>query len=173
VPSGCLYPTIGTNQEAARFLKQAQLSANDANISALRGAGFSSWLQQQVALPVSLSGWDWLDRQGYGNVLNTANYYDSTAPADCMAWSQLMAAHSHSPSRFQGFNLSLVSENGEHRSFDRASYMDQKPWVRLRANNTFQGEFVEKSTMTNGHSLRGSSLEASLAMTRGTTMRVM
>jgi uncharacterized protein (DUF1800 family) len=92
VASGYLYPTAGTDQEAARFLMQAQFSASDADIAAVRGAGFSSWLQQQVTLPVSTSGWDWLNSQGYGNVLNTANYYDSSAPADYMAWSQLMAS---------------------------------------------------------------------------------
>lgn len=46
-----------------------------------------------------------------------------------------------------GFSLSLVFENGEHRSFDMTSYMDQKPWARLKMNNAFQGAFVENGTV--------------------------
>jgi uncharacterized protein (DUF1800 family) len=77
--------------EASRFLAQAQFSASDADIAALRSAGFASWLQQQIGRPRS-SGWDWLEAQAYGDVNNAAHYYDSTAPADYMVWGQLMSA---------------------------------------------------------------------------------
>ncbi|MBK9443345.1 MAG: DUF1800 domain-containing protein [Comamonadaceae bacterium] len=90
--SASYYPNATTDAEAARFLLQAQFSANQTEISSVRAAGYASWLQQQMAQPVSTSGWTWLDSQGYGNVQNPANYYDSTAPADYMIWNQLMAS---------------------------------------------------------------------------------
>lgn len=33
--------------------------------------------------------------------------------------------------------LLLEFENGERRRFDMAPYMDQKPWDKLKANDTF------------------------------------
>lgn len=46
------------------------------------------------------------------------------------------------------FTLLLVFENGERRSFNMADYIDQKPWVRLKSGNIFQGAFVENGTVT-------------------------
>ena len=46
-----------------------------------------------------------------------------------------------------GFTLLLVFENGERRSFNMADYIDQKPWVRLKAGNFFQAAFVENGTV--------------------------
>ena len=46
------------------------------------------------------------------------------------------------------FTLYLEFENGERRCFNMAAYMDQKPWVRLKSGNTFQGAFVENGTVT-------------------------
>jgi uncharacterized protein (DUF1800 family) len=86
-----VYPKAASDQEAARFLTQAQFSASDAEITAVRSAGFAAWLQQQIERPISTTGWAWLDSKAYGDVTNSANYYDSTAPADFMVWSQLMA----------------------------------------------------------------------------------
>ena len=91
-PSAYRYTTAGNDPEAARFLLQAQFSASSTEIAAVRAVGFSSWLQQQTTAPISTTGWDWLNAQGYGDILNPANYYDSTAPADYMVWSQLVTA---------------------------------------------------------------------------------
>ena len=46
-----------------------------------------------------------------------------------------------------GFTLFLEFENGERRRFDMTSYIDQKPWVRLKSGNAFQGTFVENGTV--------------------------
>jgi hypothetical protein len=46
-----------------------------------------------------------------------------------------------------GFVLLLEFENGEHRRFNMAAYIDQKPWVRLKLGNTFFGAFVENGTV--------------------------
>ena len=45
------------------------------------------------------------------------------------------------------FTLFLEFENGERRRFDTAAYIDQKPWVRLKSGNAFQGAFVENGTV--------------------------
>jgi uncharacterized protein (DUF1800 family) len=89
---GYRYTTAGTDAEAARFLQQAQFSSREAEIAAVRAAGYAAWLDQQMAQPVSTTGWDWLNANGYGDVNNPANYYDSPAPADAMVWSQLISA---------------------------------------------------------------------------------
>ncbi|NVO06412.1 MAG: DUF1800 domain-containing protein [Rhodoferax sp.] len=80
-----------SDAQASRFLLQAQLSASDADIAAVQAQGYARWIENQWSVPVSISGWDWLNAQGYGDVNNPANYYDSTTPGDYMAWSQLMA----------------------------------------------------------------------------------
>lgn len=45
------------------------------------------------------------------------------------------------------FSLLLEFENGERRCFNMANYIDQKPWVRLKSGNVFQGAFVENGTV--------------------------
>ena len=92
VTSVYTYQAAASDPEAARFLGQAQFSATDADMAAVRSAGFAPWLQQQVARPIGTTNWDWLNSQGYGDVNNPANYYDSNTPADYMMWSQLMTA---------------------------------------------------------------------------------
>ena len=47
----------------------------------------------------------------------------------------------------QGYTLFLEFENGERRRFDMAAYIEQKPWVRLKSGNTFQGAYVENGTV--------------------------
>lgn len=45
------------------------------------------------------------------------------------------------------FELLLEFENGECCSFKMGTYIDQKPWVRLKSGNTFFGAFVENGTV--------------------------
>ncbi|MFM2275006.1 MAG: hypothetical protein RL211_878 [Pseudomonadota bacterium] len=86
-----LFPTAVTDEEAARFLLQAQFSASDAEIASVRSLGFKIWLERQMAMP-GPTGWDWLNNKGYADVTNPAKYYDNSYPADYMIWSQLMTA---------------------------------------------------------------------------------
>jgi uncharacterized protein (DUF1800 family) len=122
-------PPVASEEEAARFLMQAQFSASDAEIASVRALGFSAWLKQQTARPISTTGWDWLNNKGFGDVLNPANYYDSAAPADAMAWSQLMGAPDAARKRM-ALALSeffVVSSNGlsfNWRSHAAAAYWD-------------------------------------------------
>jgi len=45
------------------------------------------------------------------------------------------------------FTLILKFENGERRRFDMAAYIEQKPWVRLKSGQVFQGAFVANGTV--------------------------
>jgi hypothetical protein len=45
------------------------------------------------------------------------------------------------------FSLLLEFENGERRLFNMTPYIDQKPWARLKSDNTFQCAFVENGTV--------------------------
>ena len=45
------------------------------------------------------------------------------------------------------FILLLEFENGERRSFNMKTYLDQKPWIRLKSGNVFLGAFVENGTV--------------------------
>ena len=45
------------------------------------------------------------------------------------------------------FTLFLEFENGERRRFDMLAYIDQKPWIRLKTGNTFQGAYIENGTV--------------------------
>lgn len=45
------------------------------------------------------------------------------------------------------FILFLEFENGERREFNMTTYIDQKPWTRLKSGNLFQSAFVENGTV--------------------------
>lgn len=90
-PVAASYTSAANDEEAARFLLQAQFSASDAEIAAVRSKGYATWLGEQFAAPSSTLGFDWLNLRGYGTV-STANYYDNTYPGDYMLWNQLMTS---------------------------------------------------------------------------------
>ena len=118
-----------TDPQASRFLLQAQLSASDADIASVRTLGYAGWIEKQVATSSGILGWDWLNAQGYGDVANTANYYDNTYPGDYMAWSQIMASPDPARKRMalalsEIFVVSLVGLNFNWRSHAAAQYWD-------------------------------------------------
>lgn len=127
--SGYHYVMPGTDEEAARFLLQAQFSASDTDIASVRELGYAGWLARQVALPSGATGWDWLNGQGYGDVLNPANYFDSSSPGDYMVWNQLIAAPDPLRKRMalalsESFVVSLSGLNFSWRSHAMAHYWD-------------------------------------------------
>ncbi len=127
--TGYAFPAPATDEQAARFLLQAQFSASDADIASVRADGYAAWLERQVAQPYGPTGWDWLNGQGYGDVLNTANFYDSSGPADYMIWNQLMAAPDAMRKRMalalsEFFVVSLSGLNFSWRSHAMAHYWD-------------------------------------------------
>lgn len=92
-PTGPLpTPSAITDDEAARFLLQAQFSASDADIAAVRNKGYGPWLSEQFNTSSGISGFDWLNKQGYANINNATRYYDNSYPGDYMIWNQLMTS---------------------------------------------------------------------------------
>jgi uncharacterized protein (DUF1800 family) len=85
------FPSAKSNEEAARFLLQSELGATDANISAVRGADFSSYLQQQFNTPTGNTAYDWVEQRGYG-VSDTNRYVYATYPAEFAIWKELFSA---------------------------------------------------------------------------------
>ncbi|MGJ7495067.1 DUF1800 domain-containing protein [Variovorax sp. RT4R15] len=78
---GYLYTTAKTDDEAARFLLQAQFSASEADIAAVRTKGYLAWLGEQVDRAKTQTGWEWLSSKPYNTVYT-----------DDMIWNQLMTA---------------------------------------------------------------------------------
>ena len=91
-PLGASFATATTDEDAARFLLQAQFSASDADIAAVRSQSYASWLAAQFDAAPSTSGFDWLNQRGYGTINSSTNFYDNSYPGDYMLWNQLMTS---------------------------------------------------------------------------------
>lgn len=77
-----------TDAEAARFLLQAQFSASDEDISAVKTKGYSTWLNDELARADSGASWDWMIGRNYTlKDLRTAGGF----VCDQIAWQQLLA----------------------------------------------------------------------------------
>jgi uncharacterized protein (DUF1800 family) len=131
-PAGGQTSTIAKPQsdaEAARFLMQAQLSATDDDIAALRSQGFEPWLSSKMSEAMSQSGFDWLASRGY-NEVNESRYFASNAIFDYMVWQQLMVAPDGVRKRAalalsEIFVVSLNALDFNWRSQGLAHYWDQ------------------------------------------------
>jgi uncharacterized protein (DUF1800 family) len=122
-----------TDAEAARFLLQAQLSASDDEIAALRTQGFEPWLSAQMSQAVSQTGFDWMASRGYNN-FDTQRYYVNNTIFDYMAWQQLLSAPDGVRKRaaFALSEIFVVSLNG--LDFDWRSQALAYYWDQLNAN---------------------------------------
>ncbi len=125
---GFRFAQLSTDNEAARFLQQAQFSSTRPEITALRGEGVAMWLARQYQTPLGSSGWDWLESQGYGAV-DSNEYYFSTNPAEYMLWSQLLGGPDMMRKRIalalsEFFVVSLNSAEFTWRSQAHASWWD-------------------------------------------------
>ena len=80
--------TLLTDTDAARFLQQAQFSSTKAEIESLKSIGIHQWLNNQFAMPIAITGYDWLLQQG----INNDRYRFDSNPVDWMAWQQLFSS---------------------------------------------------------------------------------
>jgi uncharacterized protein (DUF1800 family) len=117
-----------TNEAAARFLLQSQLSASDADIASLLTSGFAAYLQQAFDAPLSQTGWDWLEQHGY-SAIDTNNYFFQYYPADFMIWNQLFTGKDSMRKRCalalsEYFVVSLTGSEFTWRSHALAQYWD-------------------------------------------------
>lgn len=89
VAAGAAPDAPSTDAQAARFLLHAQFSASEEEIAAVKTKGYAPWLDEQLALPNSQSGWDWLVSKGY-SVIDTNEYFFATGVNNYMVWYQLI-----------------------------------------------------------------------------------
>ena len=118
-----------SNEEAARFLQQAQFSSTPLEIGAVQSQGMSAWLAGQFAQPLSISGFDWLTARGYAEANAATTYYNQNYPADYMLWSQLIGAPDAVRKRMalalsEFFVVSLQTLDFAWRSHGAAAYWD-------------------------------------------------
>lgn len=134
-PGGSAIPQgPATDEEAARFLLQAQFSASDEDIAAVRSQGYAAWLAEQFARPIGTTGTDWLTQRGYSVVNAGTQLYNVSYPADHMLWCQLFTA-SDAVRKRVALALSeilVVSSNGLNDPW--SSYLAAGYWDVLNAH---------------------------------------
>ena len=84
------FARASSDEDAARFLQQAQFSSTRDEINAVRGDSYAMWLARQYQTPQGPTGWSWLESQGYG-IVDSNQWYFSTRPAGYMLWNQLLS----------------------------------------------------------------------------------
>ncbi len=77
-----------TRAQAARFLTQATMGFTSADIDRVVTVGPEGWLDEQFAMPRSISHWDWLVGNGYA----ITAYQSNTTGFDPVMWRQLIAS---------------------------------------------------------------------------------
>ena len=80
--------TKATDVQASRFLAQASLGATRQEIARVRELGYGGWLDEQFAMPLVSSRWDWLKSKGFDA---TANKFNTTG-FDHVAWCWLVSS---------------------------------------------------------------------------------
>jgi len=78
-----------TKAEAARFLLQAQFTATDEEILAVKTLGYEAWLNSQFNAAIDQTGTQWLTANGHATANATGNYFNPVY-GDWMAWNQLL-----------------------------------------------------------------------------------
>ena len=126
---GYTYPAAATDEEAARFLQQAQFSSTSTEIASARAGDYTAWLQKQFAEPVSQTGWDWLESRGYGQDASAAKNVYNESIADFMVWKQLMSAPDAMRKRValalsEFFVVSFSSMEIDWRGYTMTAYWD-------------------------------------------------
>jgi uncharacterized protein (DUF1800 family) len=90
-----------TDAEAARFLLQAQFSATDADITAVKSQGYAAWLTAQYGVAASPSAWDFLVSQGFSIAQSSQSdqrfFSNEITP---MIWNQLFTGKDEVRKRF-------------------------------------------------------------------------
>jgi len=113
--------------QASRFLAQASMGASRAQIERAKSLGFAGWLDEQFAMPLQGTRWDWLVAKGF----NAAANQNGQAGFDACAWRKLMS----SPDTLrQRVTLALCEilvvgidglvNGGGWRAFSAAAYLD-------------------------------------------------
>ena len=127
--AGSVYKAPASDEDAARFLLQAQFSASDAEVAAVRGQGYAPWLAAQLHSPAAQSGVEWLNSRGYASIDASTGFFDQPYQGDFMIWQQLMKSPDGVRKRLalalsEFFVVSLSSVDLEWRGHAIAHYWD-------------------------------------------------
>ena len=114
-----------TAERAARFLIQAAFAATDGQIARVQALGYSAWIDEQFAMPRSLSNWDWMDSKGYQVVANVDNF----TGFENSLWRKLISSPDGLRQRMtlalsEIFVVSIVGLPVSWRGFLAAGYVD-------------------------------------------------
>ncbi len=117
-----------TDTEAAQFLLQAQFSASDADMTALKSQGFATWLNAQFTSSVGQTGVQWLDSRGHNSITVQQRYFWPQM-GDFMIWNQLLAGGNEVRKRMslalsEFFVVSLSPIDGFYPPYMIAAYWD-------------------------------------------------
>lgn len=113
--------------EAARFLAQAGLEITRDQIRKVQSLGYSAWLDEQIAMPPSMSRWDWLVSKG----MNDISLRNSQAGFDACAWRKLINSPdtlrqrvSLALSEILVISINGLVNGGGWKAFAAAHYLD-------------------------------------------------
>ncbi len=82
---GAPAPTVA---EASRFLAQASMGADRAQIARVQAIGYAAWIDEQMATVPSQTRWDALVAAGYADIA----YKNNQAGFDSVAWKKLLSS---------------------------------------------------------------------------------
>jgi uncharacterized protein (DUF1800 family) len=121
-------PLTITDTEAARFLLQAQFSATDADLAAVRNSGYSAWLTSNYTTALGQTGVAWLDSRGHNSITIEQRYFWPQF-GDFMIWNQLLAGPDQMRKRLalalsEFFVVSLSPIDGFYPPYVIAGYWD-------------------------------------------------
>ncbi|MEO8080588.1 MAG: DUF1800 domain-containing protein [Caldimonas sp.] len=87
--SGTTPPAAAPSEgEASRFLAQASMGADRAQIARVQAIGYAAWLDEQMAMPASTTRWDSLVAGGF----DAAGYKNTEGGFDAAAWRKLLSS---------------------------------------------------------------------------------
>ncbi|MES1201319.1 MAG: DUF1800 domain-containing protein [Pseudomonadota bacterium] len=117
-----------TEAQASRFLLQAQFSATDGDVNALKANGMNAWLDGQFSAALGITGVDWLTSQGHNSITSEARYFWPQF-GDFMIWNQLLAGPDQMRKRMalalsEFFVVSLSPIDGFYPPYMIAAYWD-------------------------------------------------
>ena len=125
-----------TTIESARFIGQASVGADRAQIARVQAIGYAPWIDEQMATPQSMSRCDWLVSKGYDQAgVSNANK-NGFGGFDACVWRKLISSPDVLRQRVvmalsEIMVVSVTGLSGGWRQFSGANYLD------LLENNAF------------------------------------
>lgn len=114
-----------TRVQASRFLAQASMGADKAQIDRVVSLGFVGWLDEQMALPVQGARWDFLRAGGFDAI----GFKHNQTEFDAAAWNKLVASPDTLRQRVvlalsEIFVAAIDGMSGSWQQFAACAYLD-------------------------------------------------